>query len=109
MTTKPKPNPIETARMSGRRYTTIKDCASALLLQTAYIDENGRKVGFSYEKILRHVKRLHPVIRYQGPHVGGPSKMTIKGLREIAYIMQRDDLKIRLPVRPRRKRGKKRT
>lgn len=96
------------ARLSCRRYPTIKACASALLLQTAYIDENGRKVGFSYEKILSHVKRLHPVISYQGPHVGGPSKMTIKGLREIAYIMQRDDLTIRLPVRPRRKRGKKR-
>lgn len=100
---------IKTARMSCRKYKTIKDCASALLLQTAYIDENGRKVGFSYEQILRHVKRLHPVIGYQGPHAGSPSKMTIKGLREVGYIMQQDDLKIRLPVRPRRKRGKKRT
>jgi hypothetical protein len=99
--------PAEKRPSHRRRFNTIKECVEALILEVDYVDENGRQVGFRYDVILGRVRRYFHRIVYPGPRSGQKSKMDIKGLREIAYNMQRDNPGLRFPVRPRRKRHTK--
>lgn len=85
----------------SQRFGTAKRYAIHLVLKEVSRDEDGRRVGLSYAEILSRVRRVFPIITYNGPHKGKPIKMTIKQLREIAYTMQSEDRNLRLPVRPR--------
>lgn len=91
----------------AERYGTIKNYASYLIVLTVDTDDEGRFVGLSYTQILKRIRRAFPKIKYNGPHKGKPTKMTIKQLREIAYSMQSNNRKLHLPVRPRSEREKK--
>ena len=87
-----------------QQFPNVKAYAKHLMLRIMDTDPEGRFVGLSYDKILRKVRLAFPVITYNGPHKGRAIKMTVKQLREIAYSMQSEDRKLRLPVRPRSKR-----
>lgn len=93
-------------RTLAQRHKTVKGYAVALILQSTGTDYEGRNVGLSYREILARVRKVFPIITYNGPHKGQPIKMTVKQLREIAYTMQSEDRSLRLPVRPRSDRKK---
>jgi hypothetical protein len=94
-------------RTLAERHKTVKGYAIALILQSIGTDYEGRNVGLSYREILARIRKAFPIITYNGPHKGQPIKMTVKQLREIAYTMQSENRKLRLPVRPRSDRKKR--
>jgi hypothetical protein len=93
----------------AKRYRTIKQYAHALLQRTVRVDEDGRKVGYSYIQILAFIKRRFPTVTYRGPHTGRATRITVEELRQIAWQMWRNDPAVRLPVRPRTHKQKRKT
>ena len=89
-----------------KSYTSIREYAVELILRVHHVNEEGRLIGFDYEHIRKLILRMFPCVRYAGPHKGKPTQMTFKELHEIACSLNRDG--VRLPVRPRRKVGKRR-
>ena len=88
------------------KFLSAKRYARELTLWITSQDDCGRNVGLSYDAILELVRERFPIITYTGPHKDQPIKMSVKQLREIAYVMQGEDRGLRFPVRPRSKRQK---
>jgi hypothetical protein len=87
------------------QFETLKDCAAWALVQGVprKVDQDGRRIGYTYEEILAFVRSCFPKISYPGPHKGRKCRMTQRHLRELFYRIRIEQPDLRFPRRPRGK------
>lgn len=88
-----------------QQHPSMRAYAQELMQRVDHTDADGRNIGLDYDQIRAMVLRAFPRVTCHNKHFGKPSKCGIKEMHEMACELNRQG--VRMPFRPRRKRGSK--